>query len=74
MSGDGHASLQINRSGDTTICSNNDSGATSRWLSGSKSVVQRMDAVKDYRPVNLPARYRTFPMPQPPEPAATAGR
>lgn len=35
-----------------------------------QSVVARMEAVKDYRPVNLPARYQTFPMPQPPESAA----
>lgn len=35
-----------------------------------QSVVARMEAVKDYRPVNLPARYQTFPMPQPPETAA----
>jgi uncharacterized protein (DUF2235 family) len=35
------------------------------------SVVERMaDAACDYRPVNLPARYQTIPMPQPPEPAA----
>jgi uncharacterized protein (DUF2235 family) len=32
-----------------------------------ESVVKRIDAVKDYRPVNLPARYQTFPMPQAPE-------
>jgi uncharacterized protein (DUF2235 family) len=28
-----------------------------------ESVVQRMDAVKDYRPINLPAHPRIFPMP-----------
>jgi uncharacterized protein (DUF2235 family) len=35
-----------------------------------ESVVKRMEQVRDYRPVNLPTRYRTFPMqpgPQPPE-------
>jgi hypothetical protein len=37
-----------------------------------ESVVQRMQAMTDYRPVNLPARYQTFPMPQPPEPIVAA--
>jgi uncharacterized protein (DUF2235 family) len=37
------------------------------------SVVERMaDAACGYHPVNLPARYQTIPMPQPPEPAAVA--
>ncbi len=27
------------------------------------SVVKRMDAIRDYRPVNLPTRFQTFPMP-----------
>jgi len=31
-----------------------------------ESVVKRMDAIKDYRPVNLPALYRTVPMPAAP--------
>jgi uncharacterized protein (DUF2235 family) len=31
-----------------------------------ESVVRRMDAVKDYRPVNLPKQYKTFPMPEAP--------
>jgi uncharacterized protein (DUF2235 family) len=34
-----------------------------------ESAVRRMDAVKEYRPVNLPSRYQTFPMPQAPAPA-----
>jgi uncharacterized protein (DUF2235 family) len=34
-----------------------------------ESVVKRMDVVKDYQPVNLPARYQTVPMPQAPEQA-----
>ena len=38
-----------------------------------ESVVQRMEALKDYRPVNLPARYETFPMPQASEQMAAAG-
>ena len=32
-----------------------------------ESVVKRMAAVRDYRPVNLPARYETWPMPVMPE-------
>jgi uncharacterized protein (DUF2235 family) len=32
-----------------------------------ESVVQRMDAVKDYRPLNLPAHPRIIPMPEGPE-------
>jgi uncharacterized protein (DUF2235 family) len=36
-----------------------------------ESVVKRMDAMKDYRPVNLPASFHTVPMPQAPETAAT---
>ena len=32
-----------------------------------ESVVKRMDALADYRPVNLPARFQTVPMPVPPE-------
>jgi uncharacterized protein (DUF2235 family) len=32
-----------------------------------ESVVQRIDAVKDYRPVNLPLQFETVPMPVPPE-------
>jgi hypothetical protein len=28
-----------------------------------ESVVKRMEKVSDYRPVNLPAKYETFPMP-----------
>jgi uncharacterized protein (DUF2235 family) len=32
-----------------------------------ESVVKRMDAVKEYRPVNLPERYQTIPMSQAPE-------
>ena len=28
-----------------------------------ESVVKRMGAVNDYRPVNLPAKYETWPMP-----------
>lgn len=31
-----------------------------------ESVVQRMDAVKDYRPINLPTQFKTYPMPQAP--------
>ncbi|WP_043160558.1 DUF2235 domain-containing protein [Bradyrhizobium sp. Ai1a-2] len=31
-----------------------------------ESVVRRMDAVKDYRPINLPKQYKTFPMPEAP--------
>lgn len=31
-----------------------------------ESVTKRMDAVKDYRPVNLPTRFETVPMPVPP--------
>jgi len=31
-----------------------------------ESVTRRMDAVRDYRPVNLPARFETVPMPVPP--------
>jgi uncharacterized protein (DUF2235 family) len=31
-----------------------------------ESVVKRMDAVKDYRPINLPKQYKTFPMPEAP--------
>jgi uncharacterized protein (DUF2235 family) len=34
-----------------------------------ESVVKRMDAVQEYRPVNLPSRYQTFPMPPAPAPA-----
>ena len=34
---------------------------------------ERMEAVKDYRPVNMPARYETFPMPQASEQMAAAG-
>jgi uncharacterized protein (DUF2235 family) len=34
-----------------------------------ESVVKRLDAVNEYQPVNLPARYQTFPMPQAPEQA-----
>ena len=37
-----------------------------------ESVVKRMEAIKDYRPVNLPSRYQTFPMPQPPAPVQAA--
>ena len=33
-----------------------------------ESVVERMDAVKDYRPVNLPPHPRIVPMPEGPEP------
>jgi len=32
-----------------------------------ESVVKRMDALADYRPVNLPAQFQTVPMPVPPE-------
>jgi uncharacterized protein (DUF2235 family) len=32
-----------------------------------ESVVKRIADVGDYRPVNLPSRYQTFPMPQAPE-------
>jgi uncharacterized protein (DUF2235 family) len=32
-----------------------------------ESVVKRMDALAAYRPVNLPARFQTVPMPVPPE-------
>lgn len=32
-----------------------------------ESVVKRMEKVRDYRPVNLPARYETWPMPVKPE-------
>jgi hypothetical protein len=38
-----------------------------------ESVVQRMEAVTDYRPVNLPGQYQTFPMPPAPEVVAAAG-
>jgi uncharacterized protein (DUF2235 family) len=31
-----------------------------------ESVVKRMDALSDYRPINLPKRYGTFPMPSAP--------
>jgi uncharacterized protein (DUF2235 family) len=31
-----------------------------------ESVVKRVDAIADYRPVNLPSRYRTVPMPAAP--------
>jgi uncharacterized protein (DUF2235 family) len=37
-----------------------------------ESVVQRMQAMTDYRPINLPARYQTFPMPPEPEPIVAA--
>ena len=37
------------------------------------SVFQRMAAIKDYQPVNLPLRYQAIEMPQPPEPAAAPG-
>jgi len=36
-----------------------------------QSVVQRMDAIRSYRPVNLPARFETWPMPE--APAAVEG-
>jgi uncharacterized protein (DUF2235 family) len=32
-----------------------------------ESVVKRMDALSDYRPINLPKRYGTFPMPTAPD-------
>ncbi|MBX9651821.1 MAG: DUF2235 domain-containing protein [Xanthobacteraceae bacterium] len=32
-----------------------------------ESVTKRMDAIKDYRPVNLPTRFETVPMPVPPD-------
>ena len=38
-----------------------------------ESVVKRMDALANYRPVNLPARFETVPMPTPPEPASHEG-
>jgi uncharacterized protein (DUF2235 family) len=31
-----------------------------------ESVTRRMDAIRDYRPVNLPTRFETVPMPVPP--------
>jgi hypothetical protein len=31
-----------------------------------ESVTRRMDAIKTYRPVNLPTRFETVPMPVPP--------
>ena len=31
-----------------------------------ESVVKRMDAIKTYRPVNLPTRFQTYPMPEAP--------
>jgi uncharacterized protein (DUF2235 family) len=31
-----------------------------------ESVVKRMDALPEYRPVNMPAKFETFPMPVPP--------
>lgn len=34
-----------------------------------ESVVKRMDARADYRPVNLPKTFKTYNMPTPPEPA-----
>jgi len=37
-----------------------------------ESVVKRMEAVRDYRPVNLPSRYETVPMPVPPGATASA--
>lgn len=37
-----------------------------------ESVVKRMEAVRDYRPVNLPAKYETVPMPVPPGATASA--
>lgn len=38
-----------------------------------ESVVKRMDAVKAYRPVNLPASFTTVPMPTPPHAGEAAG-
>ena len=37
-----------------------------------ESVVKRMDAMKSYRPVNLPTRFQTVPMPEAPEAAVGA--
>lgn len=40
-----------------------------------ESVVKRMEAVADYRPINVPTQYKTFPMPEAPAemvPAETA--
>jgi uncharacterized protein (DUF2235 family) len=37
-----------------------------------ESVVKRMDAIRSYRPVNLPTRFQTFPMPEAPAVAAEA--
>ncbi|MCA1455501.1 DUF2235 domain-containing protein [Bradyrhizobium sp. BRP22] len=31
-----------------------------------ESVLKRMEAVKDYRPINVPKQYKTFPMPEAP--------
>jgi hypothetical protein len=31
-----------------------------------ESVLKRMDAIRDYRPVNLPTRFQTWPMPEAP--------
>jgi hypothetical protein len=36
--------------------------------------VERMAVIKEYRPIKLPARYRTVPMPQPPDPVPIACR
>jgi uncharacterized protein (DUF2235 family) len=33
-----------------------------------ESVVKRMKAMREYRPVNLPLKFETVPMPEPPEP------
>ena len=33
------------------------------------SVLKRVAAVEGYRPINLPARYETVPMPEPPNEA-----
>jgi len=39
-----------------------------------ESVTRRMDAIRDYRPVNLPTRFETVPMPAPPVHASAEDR
>ena len=37
-----------------------------------ESAIERMNAMPSYRPVNMPAKYETFPMPAPPAHGASA--